>query len=324
MQTRRELIVGAAALAIAAERAVAESGWPSRPITIVVPLAAGGGVDLMARILAERLTESLRQRVIVENQGGAGGTIAAARVARSEPDGYTLIFQSVSSAVINALVYRTLKYDPIGDFAPVTLFARFPLVAAVSPHVPAKNLAEFVALLKAQPGKYSYGSSGVGTVTHVAGELFKSLGGVDLAHVPYRGNAAALTDLLAGRIAITFDGVAPLLGHIRDGRIRALGVTTRERSAVLPDVPAMNDVLPGYELPFWTACFAPARTPPQIISRIAAETRTAVQNPDVARRLAELGVEGVGSPAEELAAFWHQQLEYYAKIVKASNISVDQ
>lgn len=324
MLNRRQVtFAGLAALATSSGPAFSQS-WPNKPIRFVVPLAAGGGVDMMARIFAERLGDALNQRVIVENQGGAGGTLAAAAVARSDADGYTFIFQSVSSAVVNALVYKNLSYDPVGDFAAVTLFSRFPLVAAISPDIPAKDLREFIALLKANPGKYNYGSSGVGTVTHVAGELFKSLAGVDIVHVPYRGNSAVLTDLLGGRVALTFDGIAPLLPHIREGKLRALGVTTAERSKVLTDVPAMKEVIPGYELPFWTGLYAPAKTPKAIIDQVAAETAKIVKIPDVVSRLGDLGVEGVGTPPSEFDAFWRQQLDYYGKIVKANNITIGQ
>lgn len=324
MLNRRQVtFAGLAALAAPANPAFSQS-WPTKPIRFVVPLAAGGGVDMMARILAERLGEVLNQRIVVENQGGAGGTIAAAAVARSDPDGYTFIFQSVSSAVINALVYKNLSYDPVGGFVAVTLFSRFPLVAATSPQLPAQNLKEFIALLKANPGKYNYGSSGVGTVTHVAGELFKSLAGVDIVHVPYRGNSAVLTDLLAGQVSLTFDGIAPLLPHIRDGRLRAMGVTTAERNKVLPDLPAMKEVIPGYELPFWTGLYAPAKTPKAVIDRIAAETAKIVKMPEVVGRLEKLGVDAVGMPPAEFDAFWRQQLDYYGKIVKANNITIGQ
>lgn len=324
MLNRRQVtLTGLAALAASGGPSFAQS-WPTKPIIFVVPLAAGGGVDMMARLLAENLGEALGQRVIVENQGGAGGTIAAARVARSDPDGYTFIFQSVSSAVVNALVYKNLAYDPVKDFAPVTLFSRFPLVATTNPEIPAKDLKEFIALLKANPDKYSYGSSGVGTVTHLAGELFKSLTGVQMVHVPYRGNSAVLTDLLANRVALTFDGIAPLLQHIRGGTLRALGVTTADRSPALPDVPAMREVIPGYELPFWTGLYAPARTPKEIIDRVAAETAKIVKKPEVEKRLGELGVVGVGMPAGEFDTFWRQQLAYYGKIVEANKITVGQ
>ena len=324
MQTRRAVTLGGLCVLSFPPCLLAQPAWPQRPVKMIVPLAAGGGVDLMARILAERLSETLGQPVVVENQGGAGGTIAAASVARSEPDGYTLIFQSVSSAVVNALVYKHLTYDPVGDFTPVSLFARFPLVACISAYIPANDLREFIALLKANPGKYSYGSSGVGTITHLAGELFKSLASVDITHVPYRGNSAVLPDIFAGRIALMFDGVAPQLPYIRDRKVKALGVTTKDRSPVLPNVPAINETLPGYEIPFWTGVYAPAKTPQEIVDRLASDIAKIAKDPAVIKRLADLGVEPVGSSPIDFDRFWHEQLDYYGKIVKANNISIGQ
>ena len=300
--------------------ASAQDYWPSRPIKLVVPLTAGGGVDMMARLTAQHLSGQLGQQVVVENQGGAGGTIAANMVARSRPDGYTLIFQSVSAAVVNALVYTNLPYDPIKDLIPVTLAGTFPLVLVANPDVPAKDLSELIALLKANPGKYSYGSSGVGTMPHLAGELFKSMAGVDVVHVPYRGNSAIMTDLFAGRVAMMYDGPPTQLGNIQSGKVRALAITTAERSPVLPDIPPMADTLPGYAIPFWTAIFAPAGTPKEIVERIAAETNKAMKHPEVLRRYGEIGVVGVGSSPQELDRFWRQQLDYLGKIVKDANI----
>ena len=300
--------------------ASAQDSWPSRPIKLVVPLTAGGGVDMMARLTAQHLSGQLGQQVVVENQGGAGGTIAANMVARSRPDGYTLIFQSVSAAVVNALVYANLPYDPIKDLIPVTLAGTFPLVLVANPQVPAKDLGELIALLKANPGKYSYGSSGVGTMPHLAGELFKSMAGVDVVHVPYRGNSAIMTDLFAGRVAMMYDGPPTQLGNIQSGKVRALAITTAERSPVLPDIPPMADTLPGYAIPFWTAIFAPAGTPKEIVERIAAETNKAMKHPEVVRRYGEIGVAGVGSSPQELDRFWRQQLDYLGKIVKDANV----
>jgi len=322
MLNRRQFTLGSAAtFTLIAAPAIAKT-WPTKPIRFVVPLAAGGGVDMMARTLAQHLGTALGERVIVENQGGGGGTIASAAVARSDADGYTFIFQSVSSAVINAIVYKNLSYDPVNDFVPVTLFTRFPLVAATNSEIPAANLQEFIALLKSNPNHYSYGSSGVGTVTHIAGELLKSLAGVQMVHVPYRGNSAVLTDLLANRVALTFDGIAPLLPNIRSGRLRALGVTTAERSKVLTEVPAMKEIIPGYELPFWTGLYAPAKTPRDIVEQIAAETKKIVQIPEVVSRLGDLGVDAVGMPSGEFDMFWKQQLAYYGKIIKENGISI--
>jgi len=298
----------------------AQEIWPSRPIKLVVPLTAGGGVDMMARLTAQHLGDQLGQQVVVENQGGAGGTIAANQVARARPDGYTLIFQSVSAAVVNALVYKNLPYDPIKDLVPVTLAGSFPLVLVANPGVPAKNLGELVALLKANPGTYSYGSSGVGTMPHLAGELFKSMAGVDIVHVPYRGNSAIMADLFAGRVSFMFDGPPTQLGNIQGGKVKALAITTAERSPVLPAVPPVADTLPCYAIPFWTAIFAPANTPKDIVERIAAETRKAMQHPDVVRRYGEIGVTGIGSSPQELDRFWRQQLDYLGKVVKDANI----
>jgi tripartite-type tricarboxylate transporter receptor subunit TctC len=309
------------ALIVAANGAPwAQEAWPSRPIKLMVPLTAGGGVDMMARLTAQHLSDQLGQQVVVENQGGAGGTIAANAVARARPDGYTLIFQSVSSAVVNALVYKNLPYDPVKDLIPVTLAGRFPLVLIANPEVPAKDLGELIALLKANPGKYSYGSSGVGTMPHLAGELFKSMAGVDIVHVPYRGNSAIMADLFAGRVAIMFDGPPTQLGNIQGGKVRAFAITTAERSPVLPTVPPVADTLPGYAIPFWTAIFAPAGTPKDVVERIAAETGKAMQHPDVLRRYGELGIVGVGSSPQELDRFWRAQLDYLGKIVKDANI----
>jgi tripartite-type tricarboxylate transporter receptor subunit TctC len=307
-------------LAAVCEPVSAQEAWPSRPIKLVVPLTAGGGVDMMARLTAKHLSDQLGQQVVVENQGGAGGTIAANMVARSRPDGYTLIFQSVSSAVVNALVYKNLQYDPIKDLTPVTLAGTFPLIVVVNPELPAKDLRELIALLKANPGKYSYGSSGVGTMPHLAGELFKSMAGVDVVHVPYRGNSAIMGDLLAGRVAMMYDGPPTQLGNIQSGKVRALAITTVERSPVLPDVPPVADLLPGYAIPFWTAIFAPANTPKEIVERIAAETNKAMRHPEVVRRYGEIGVAGIGSSPQELDRFWRQQLDYLGKIVKDAGI----
>ena len=314
-------LFGVAALALMAGLAGAQAQtFPSRQITLVVPFPPGGSTDVAARIMAEKMRPILGQAVIIENQGGAGGTIAANAVARARPDGYTLIFQSVSSAVVNALVYKNLPYDPIKDLIPVTLAGSFPLVLVTNPELPAKDLGELIALLKANPGKYSYGSSGVGTMPHLAGELFKSMAGVDMVHVPYRGNSAIMADLFAGRVAIMFDGPPTQLGNIQSGKVRALAITTAERSPVLPTVPPVADTLPGYAIPFWTAIFAPANTPTDIVERIAAETRKAMQSPEVVRRYGDVGIVGIGSSPQELDRFWREQLAYLGKIVKGANV----
>jgi len=303
--------------------AAAQANWPNRPIRLIVPLTAGGGVDMMARMTAANISNQVGQQVVVENQGGAGGTIASGVVARSAPDGHTLIFQSVSQAAVNPVAYKSLPYDPIKDLVPVSLAVTFPLILVMNPDVPAKTLPELIALLKANPGKYSYGSSGVGTMPHLAGELFKSMAGVDLVHVPYRGNSAIMADLFAGRVSIAFDGPPTQLGNIQSGKVRAIGMTTAERSPVLPGVPPIADAVPGYAIPFWTAIFAPAGTPPAIVERIAAETNKALREPETARKLAEIGATGVGSTPQELDRFWRQQLDYLGKVVKDAKVAME-
>ena len=317
--------LGALAFSLSVTPSLAQGDYPSKPIRFVVPLAAGGGVDLMARITAQRLSGQLDQQVVVVNQPGAGGTIAGAAVARTAPDGYTFLFQSMSSAVVNAVVYTNLNYDPVKDFSAVTLVARFPLILVVNPQIPAKDLKEFIALLKANPGKYSYGSSGVGTIVHLAGELFKSLAQVDMVHVPYKGNAAVVADLFAGRVAMMIDGVPPQMKNIEAGKVRPFAVTTATRSEVLPNVPTMKESgLADYEIAFWVGLFAPAKTPKVMIDRVASETAIAMKNPETVKRMKDLGSEGVGSTPEELNLFWGQELVRYGKIVKDSGIKLEQ
>jgi len=325
---RRSLLAGAVAMAAANLAPVdgwAQDNFPSKPIRMLVPFAAGGGIDLIARITAQQMAEVLGQPVVVENQGGGGGVVASRVVAKSPADGYTLVFHSVSSAVVNAQVYKDLGYDPIGGFAPVSYVAQFPLVLLVNNTVPAKNLREFIALLKANPGKYSYGSSGVGTGIHFASELFRNMAGVDIQHVPYKGTSAALTDLLGERIEMLFDGVPPEVQNINSGRVRALGVTTTRRSPVLPGVPTLAESgLPGYDLPFWVGIYAPAATPRPVIAKLSAAVAKAIHNPATGARLKDAGAEGVGSTPEELDKFWKEQVAVYARIAKASNIKMEQ
>lgn len=323
---RRRLVAGAAALAGGAFvwPASALDNFPNKPIRLLVPFAAGGGIDLLARITSERLAETLGQPVVVENQGGGGGVVASRMVAKSQPDGYTLVFHSVSSAVVNALVYRDLGYDPIGGFVPLSLVAQFPLVMIINNGVPAKNLREFVALLKANPGKYSYGSSGVGTGIHFAAELFRSIAGVDIQHIPYKGTSAALADLLGGRIEMLIDGVPPQMQNIKSGRVRALGVTTTTRSAVLPNVPTLVEgSLTGYDLPFWVGIYAPAAVPRPLVDRLSAAIGRAVRDPAAQTRFKDAGADGVGSTSAELDKFWKEQTALYARIAKTSNIKME-
>jgi tripartite-type tricarboxylate transporter receptor subunit TctC len=298
--------------------------FPTRPIKLVVPLAAGGGMDALARIVARGMAENLGQQIVVENRGGGGGRMASADVAHSPPDGYTLIFDSPSSAVVNGLVFHNLSYNPVNDFAPVSLVTRSPLVLLINPSVPATTLPDFIALLKANPSKYSYGSSGIGSAIQLVSELFKSIADVEIVHVPYRGNGPALIDLLGGRIDMLIDGVRPELGNIRKGAVRALAVSTTTRSAALPDVPTMIEAgVPDYDFPHWTAIFAPAGTPRPVIDRIQLAVASSIHRPDFEREFGELGYQVVGSTPEELSMYWHQQIAHYSAIVQKLGLRLD-
>lgn len=299
----------------------AQTAW--KPIQIVVPVSAGGGLDLVARLLAKKLQDQIGENVIVVNQGGASGTIAAAAVARANPDGTTLLFQSVSGAVAIPLLMKNLSYEPVKGFAAVSLVARFPLVMVTSPALPAKDVKEFIELLKANPGKYNYGSTGTGTSLYLAAELFKHQTKTDIQMVPYKGTADVMPDLMTGRVAMLIDGLPPQMDFIKAGRVNAMAVTSPGRAEVLPNVPAMSEVLPGFDMPFWTGLFAPAQTPKTVIERLSAEVGKAMKSPDVVQRLKELGSESVGSTAAEFDKYWQQQLDFYGKIVKDANVKTE-
>lgn len=301
-----------------ATEAAGES-WPVRPIKLVVPVAAGGGVDLMARILADRLSRQLAQRVVIENVGGGGGSIAARLVAKADPDGYTFLFPGPGHAAI-PFMHKQPPYDPIDDFSPVSLVVQFPLVVVINPRIAAQNLTEFIALLKAKPAQFTFGSSGTGGSSHIPVELFKSLAGVDLVHVPFRGNSQSSAALIAGQIDLIIDGLAPQLGNIAEGRVRVLGVTTKGRTPFLPDVPAVSEVLPGYEFPMWVAVFAPAKTPRDIVNRFSSEIASALRDPTTRQRYVDMKVDPVGSTSEELHRFFQEQLKFNADIIKRANI----
>jgi tripartite-type tricarboxylate transporter receptor subunit TctC len=298
----------------------AQESWPDRPIKFIVHVAAGGGVDLMARILAERLSQQLPQRVLIENMGGGGGSIAARTVAKAEPDGYTFLFAGPGHAAVPAM-HKQPPYDPINDFAPVSLVTQFPLVVVIRPSIPAKTLTEFIALLKANPGTHTFGSSGVGGSSHIPVELFKHLAGVEMTHVPFRGGSQSSAALLGGQIDLIIDGLAPQLGNIAEGRVRVLGVTTKERTAFLPNVPAVGEILPGYEFPMWVAVFAPAKTPRAIVSKLAGEIGKAMQDSPTRKRYADIKVDAVGSTPEQLDEFFRRQLKFNEDIIRRANIA---
>ena len=324
---RRTLVRGlvAAAVALAAGSATAQTGtWPNKPIRYIVPFAPGGTTDILARTVGEQLAKALGQPVVVENKPGQGGSIGAAELARSAPDGYTIGGGTISSHGINATLYDKLTYDPIASFAPITMYASQPNVLLVHPSVPANNLKEFIALLKANPNKYSFGSAGNGTSQHISGELFKVMAGVQMQHIPYRGSGQMMPELLGGNLPVAMDNIATAVPQMKSGKLRALAVTSAQRSIVAPDVPTMAESgLAGYELTSWQAVFAPAGTPQPIVDRLYTEIARILKTPEMQKRLGELGLDISGMPPAELAALVKKDVPRLGKIVKDSGAKAD-
>jgi tripartite-type tricarboxylate transporter receptor subunit TctC len=299
--------------------AQAQSTWPDRPIKFVVHVAAGGGFDLMARILADRLGRQLPQPIVVENNGSGAGVGAARMVAHAEPDGYTFLFVGPGFASVPFL-HKQRPYDPTNDFVPVSLVTRFPQLLVIKPDLPAEDSKEFIALAKSEPGKLTFGSSGVGGAAHLPAELFMHLAGVKMVHVPFRGGGPASAALLGGQIDMLFDGIAPQQGNIAAGRVRALGVTTKERSPLLPDIPAIAEAVPGFQFPLWTGLFAPAKTPKAIIDRLAAEIGKAMHDPATSKRYNDVKLEAIGSSPADFDTFFREQLKFNEDVIKRANI----
>jgi tripartite-type tricarboxylate transporter receptor subunit TctC len=298
--------------------------WPAKPIKWIVPFAPGGTTDILARTIGEKLTVALGQPVIIENKPGAGGGVGADFTAKAPPDGYTIMGGTISTHAINASLYKSLPYDPVKDFVPITLIARVPNMLVINPDIPAKNVAELITLLKANPGKYSFASSGNGTSQHLSGELFKSIAGVDMQHIPYKGSPPALQDVVGGQVAMTFDNITTAWPLAKGGKLRALAVTTAKRSAVAPDVPTLSESgLAGYEVGSWQGVFAPAGTPPAIVKRLNAEIVKIINMPDVKEKLIGLGAEPVGNTSEEFAALVKTEVVKWAEVVKQSGAKVD-
>ncbi|TMH13649.1 MAG: tripartite tricarboxylate transporter substrate binding protein [Betaproteobacteria bacterium] len=313
-------ILASALLALAAMPALAQSApWPSKPIRYIVPFAPGGTTDILARVVGEKLATALGQQILVDNRAGQGGSLGSAELARAAPDGYTIGGGTISSHAINATLYDKLSYDPVTSFAPITLYATQPNVLLVHPSLPAKSVKELIELLKANPEKYSFGSAGTGTSQHISGEMFKTMAGVKMQHIPYRGSGQMLPELLGGTLPIAFDNIATALPHIKAGKLRALAVTTAKRSAVAPEVPTMAESgLAGYEISSWQAVFAPAGTPKPIIDRLYSEISKILQLPDVQKRLSDMGLDLSGMPPQELAALVKADVPRLGKIVKES------
>ncbi len=298
-------------------------GWPSRPIRMVVPLSPGGFADVPGRILAARLSSLLGYNVFVENRPGAGGTIGADFVAKSAPDGYTLLFTGTPH-VISAWVYKKLPYDPLKDFEPVALVASGPYVLVVNPQLPVHSIRELVAAAKAQPGKIDYASSGNGSAQHLVSALFASMAGIELNHVPYKGSGPAMQDLLGGQVKVSFAGIPNVLPHVKAGRLRALAVSTPQRSPDLPDVPTAAEAgVPGYQATLWLNLAAPAGTPGEIVQRIYAETAKALQDAELQQSFRAAGVEASPMSPQELAGFMRAEYEKWGKVVRDTGATVN-
>ena len=313
------LAAGAAALPAVSRLARAESSYPSRPVHWIVSFSAGGANDTVARIIGQYLSDHLGQQFIIENRVGAGGNVGMESALSSAPDGYTIAFVGPNNA-ISATLYEKLPFDFIRDSVPVAGTMRLTNVMVVNPAVPANNVAEFIAYAKANPGKINFASGGVGTSPHLSGELFKAMTGVNLVHVPYRGGAPALTDLLAGQVKVLFDNLPGSIGHIRTGKVRALGVTASKRVDSIPDVPTIGETVPGYEATVWYGIAAPKGTPPEIVEKLNQAVNVVLANPKLQIRLAELGGEAMPMTPAEFGKLVADETEKWAKVVKFAGI----
>jgi tripartite-type tricarboxylate transporter receptor subunit TctC len=299
-------------------------GYPSKPVRIVSPFAPGGGNDTLCRILSPRLSENLRQPVVVENRSGANGIVGTEVAARAAPDGYTIVLIPSGHAV-NASLYKKLPFDPIRDFTPITLVGSSPLVLAIHPSLPAKNVKGLIALAKARPGQLTYVSAGVGASGHLGGALFEALTNTKMTHIPYKGMGPAIIDLMAGQVTMTFGTSASVIPHARSGRLRALAVTGAKRSPALPDLPTVAEAaaLPDYEAGLWYGFVGPARLPPEVVSRLHAAIVAALQLPEVRERLTSQGVDPLHNTPEEFAKLLASDVERWAKVVQRAGVKVE-
>jgi tripartite-type tricarboxylate transporter receptor subunit TctC len=320
MQRRRFIALSGAALAAPAfVRAALAQNYPTRFVRLVVPFPPGGAVDGAARIIAARLSEMWGQQMVIENRPGAGGNVAAQAVLQADADGYTVYIASIGHA-ISQFVTPSLSYHPVADFAPVTLMCVYPNIMAVPNSSPSKSVPEFIARAKAEPGKVTYCSSGIGTSLHLAGELFKRMAGIDVTHIPYRGAGPALNDLIPGRVDAIFANFPSTLPYVQNGQLRGLAVTTAKRQPEVPDLPAIAEFVPGYDVSSWFALFVAARTPPEIIARLHQDAVAALNHPPVKARYAQLGATVVGSSPSELATFLQAEIDRWGPVIKAAGI----
>jgi tripartite-type tricarboxylate transporter receptor subunit TctC len=324
MLKRITTLVGLWCLALGGMPAHAQQDFPRKPIRLVVPFAAAGTTDILSRLLADAVGKSVGQQVVLDFRPGAAGTIGADLVAKSEPDGYTIVMGTLGTHSTSPSLYKTLPYDPQRDFEPITLVAMVPNVVVVHPSVPVKTIGELIALAKEKPGTLNYGSAGIGASTHLTGEVFRLMADVDIVHVPYKGSGQALIDLVGGQIPLMFENMPGAMGHVRQGALRAIGVTGPKRSPALPDVPTVAESgVPGFDVVSWFALFAPAKTPKPIVDKLNAEFVAAINRPDIHARMIELGAEPAGGTPEELRDLTVRERERWAKIIKDAGITVN-
>jgi len=316
-------ILMAAALLAPPPPALAQD-YPHKPIRLIVPIAPGGIADSFARLIGAKLHERMGQPVVVENRAGAGGNIGSDLVARSPADGYTLVMGYVGSHAANPALYKSMPYDPVGDFTAIIRVINAEGIIAAHPSLPASTLPELLALLRAQPGKYAYSSGGVGTASHMAGELFKSMAKVDIVHVPYKGVAPAVADLVSGQVALSFASIPTTLGHVKAGRLKVIAGLESERSGTMPEVPTVAEAgLPGYAADNWIGLFAPARTPAEIVKKLNAEVSMVMESQEMQARLAANGARFVHNSPQQFAEFQKQAVRKWAEVVRAAGIVAD-
>lgn len=321
--SRRRVLAGAvAALSLPfVSRASAQAQWPNRVVKVVVPFAAGGTTDILGRLMAQKLSEEYGQQFIVENKAGAGGNIGADAVAKSDPDGYTFVIGTPGPHAINQFIYKNQPFDGAKDLAPVIVIARVPNLISINPDVKAQNLKELIALAKASPGKLSYASPGNGSTGHVATELLKSMAGIDLVHVPYRGSAPALTDVIGGRVEISLDNLPAVQPHVEGGKLRAIAVTTAKRWPELPDVPTVDEAgVPGYEASSWFTIAAPAKTPPDIIAKVNKSVNAYMADKEMVARMRKLGADPVGGSPDDMAKLIADETVKWKKAVEFAGL----
>ena len=323
MKTRLQACALVIAACVMAGAAIGQT-YPTRPIRMVIGFPPGGGTDIVGRIVAQKLSEVIGQQVLPDNRGGASGQIAAEIVAKAPPDGYTVMMVHIAAISILPTLIPKLPYDPVKDFAPISLVAIGPNLLVVHPSLPVRTVKELVALAKARPGQLQYASPGAGTVQHLAAEYFKLQAKVDMLHVPYKGSGQSIVDLVAGQVHLNFDSVPPVINHVKSGRLRAIAVTSEKRFSLLPDIPSVSEAgVAGFDMSTWWGLVAPSGVGKDVIAKLYSETAKLLKQPDVRERIANVGAETVGNSPEEFAAFIRSEREKYAKLVKEANIKVD-